>query len=207
MDPRRIDGRATYQHTKIERALSYVTDFRFAIDVGAHVGYFTAIAGTIAKTVSFEPDPTNFAALSRNSKGRCIQAAVGATTGETEFFTNLDNDGGNSLWNPATHPFNERTAAAKLVPQKVPMVRLDDYADLRPSVIKIDTEGAEVEVLKGATEVLRQSQLRLVVAELNHHGLKQMKSGAHQLLNLMTHNGFRLENAITLETNNLFFSR
>ena len=39
----------------------------------------------------------------------------------------------------------------------VPVVRLDDYftGDLMPSVIKIDTEGYEMNVLRGCTNILR----------------------------------------------------
>ncbi len=53
-------------------------------------------------------------------------------------------------------------------------VMLDSYADYKPSVIKCDTEGAEMNVLLGASEILKQPQLRAVILEKNEFGLKQM---------------------------------
>ena len=62
------------------------------IDVGAHVGFFTLIAASIAgsegEVHAFEPVPSNFAALEQNARlngfGNVVlnRAAVGAEEGE-----------------------------------------------------------------------------------------------------------------------------
>lgn len=88
-----------------------------------------------------------------------------------------------------------------------PMVRLDDFAIYRPTVIKIDTEGAEVEVLTGASTILAQPQLRLVVAELNHHGLAQMGANGQAILDIMERHGFVCETENADGVGNLFFTR
>jgi hypothetical protein len=50
------------------------------------------------------------------------------------------------------------------------MVRLDDlvaeHGLSEPFVIKVDVEGAEIEVLRGATELLRQTELALLEVSL-----------------------------------------
>ena len=69
-------------------------------------------------------------------------------------------------------------------------VCLNCFSTARPNVIKIDTEGAESEVIAGATEVLKQPQLRTVICELNHFGLSQMHSSEGYLRDQLKLFGF-----------------
>jgi FkbM family methyltransferase len=135
------------------------------IDVGAHYGYFTLLAGRLVAptgtVVAFEPTRTTARLLRRNVgavPGVIVEeCAVTDRTGTVEF-----RDFGTS-----SSALNTVLAAAR-VPEpdrrdlrastyQVPSVSLDDYTaarGLRPDVIKVDAEGAELAILSGMPHVL-----------------------------------------------------
>lgn len=164
-------------------------------DVGAHVGYFSVVASILgARAIAFEPAPENQPYLFRNleqwKNNRCAFFAVSDVCNrEVEFFVNADNDGGHSLWPPSRHQHN--TSADNCI--NIRSVALDMFQDFRPQAIKIDTEGAEVLVLRGASEVLKQPQLKLVICEINEFGLAQLGHKPEEIFNLMRDSGFQAE--------------
>ncbi len=81
---------------------------------------------------------------------------------------------------------------AEAVRRTVPMLRLDDLAAERgltgPFVVKVDVEGGELEVLAGAMQVLRESELVLLEVSLF-----ELVAGApllHEVVSWMHHHGF-----------------
>ncbi len=81
---------------------------------------------------------------------------------------------------------------AEAVPRAVPMVRLDDLALERglegPFVVKVDVEGAELEVLAGAQHVLRDSEL--VLLEVSLFELVPGAPQFHDVVSWMHDHGF-----------------
>lgn len=65
-------------------------------------------------------------------------------------------------------------------------IKLDDYAEkhANPSVIKIDVEGGEYEVLQGATRILKSQQPTLLI-EIHPHLIGQFDSSVNELLTLL----------------------
>jgi len=132
-------------------------------DVGANVGLFTLTAarrtGPTGHTVAFEPVPRNIAFLRRHLElNHCtnttiVEAAVTSTTGRVRMA-------------PGASPSEFAVRADG--PLDVPCTTLDEWHAASPlgppSVIKIDTEGAEAEVLQGATDVFRSARPRLYLA-------------------------------------------
>lgn len=124
------------------------------VDVGAHVGYFSVIAALRARAVfAIEPQEFLIGRIHRNvvanhlTNVTTMHAAVGDTTG----FAPIPKVGG-----PGTKIGESNNL--------VPMIRLDDYfTDERsPTVIKIDTEGFEYQVLEGAKNILQTRPVLLV---------------------------------------------
>src|SRR5262249_51802588 len=143
-------------------AASLVRPGDTVIDVGAHVGIYTllfsASVGPTGNVIAFEPSPDNVAYLRKhlalNNAGNVtiVNAAVAAQSGRARFAFGADSSTG--------HVSNEGTL-------EVVTIRLDDYiteARCRPSLIKIDVEGAEVEVLEGLADTLRTAAPALLVA-------------------------------------------
>ncbi len=171
-------------------------------DVGANCGWFSCIALACgANVVAFEPDEQNCEALRDNAhRAEIIQAAVTDESGDAMLFVNLDNDGGHSLWPCGRHPHNIATQAAKDPKRPVRAVCLDDVG-VCPHVIKIDTEGAECNVLMGAQRILANKTLRMVVCERHAMGLALMRHSPEEVEGIMRRHGFRWEDPVVAPGN------
>lgn len=168
------------------------------IDVGAHIGVFSCLAaalvGPTGHVTAFEPDPVNFSRLAYHKRENQLdqlelhRAVIGDAPGLVNFYVNADNDGGHCLWEPGAHGFNEKTRAQQRSPVRMIQTRLDDYA-LSPKLIKIDTEGAELRVLRGAERLLDTALLfkpaPFVIAECNGFGLSQLGDSEPALVEFM----------------------
>ncbi|MFZ5686128.1 MAG: FkbM family methyltransferase [Pseudomonadota bacterium] len=123
------------------------------LDVGANIGAFALPVSRAAQTVvAIEPHPGLVDILQRNveANGRTnisvVRGAAGAAPGRIDFptpaLTERMNFGSISI---------ERTNAPTT---KVAMVRLDDVAPPNLLMVKIDVEGFELEVMRGAETLL-----------------------------------------------------
>lgn len=173
------------------------------IDIGAHVGYFSmlaaALVGQRGRVFSFEPEPGNHAHLLEHieaNEASCLVPnfmAVGAAPGIAEFHINADNDGGHALWNVGQHPFNERSRGAP-VTRRVFVTSLDHYFNDREignlKAIKMDAEGAEVSILKGAHALITQTRVPFIISEINRFGLQSMGTSERELRTFMCELGY-----------------
>jgi FkbM family methyltransferase len=138
------------------------------LDVGANIGYFSAIAaglvGSEGSVHAFEPTPECFARLQRNLAGfrwsHAYPCAVGDASGSATIHYNERELGWGSLLSN-----RDLTLAAN-----VQLTSLDDWA-LREGIrslhfIKVDAEGGEYRVLRGAPRIL-QDLRPIIAAELN----------------------------------------
>lgn len=153
-------------------------------DVGANVGSYTILASGLkeAKTIAFEPIQNAFEILLANIElnelqqmVKCEQMAVGSKK-EVLFFTNDEDTTNHCVENASA---NTTTVQA---------IHLDHYyPELCPILLKIDVEGFETEVIKGATHILASASLKAIVIELNGSGDRYGYDDAHihqQLLSL-----------------------
>jgi FkbM family methyltransferase len=173
------------------------------IDIGGHVGFFSMLAaglvGPTGRVYVFEPERTNYAHLlthiTLNNFHHVFPFpwAVGHSTAVVDFFTNLDNDGGHALWEPGRHPFNQKSRQ-QVSKESVFLISLDDiFGSAQPGfakLIKIDTEGNEASVLRGARNFLTRAQIPAVIAEINQFGLAQLGSSEQEMRTLMTDLGY-----------------
>jgi FkbM family methyltransferase len=173
------------------------------VDVGAHVGYFSVLAaalvGASGQVVSFEPEPGNYAQLIEHIRLNSftqvlpIHCAAGATEGVFALHCNADNDGGHALWDVRHHPYNDRSRAAPRA-HAVFVTTLDrvlgNVAPGRIKAIKVDVEGGEHAVLRGARLTLEKHQVPFVIAEVNRTGLEQMGTSQAGLRAFMTMLGY-----------------
>ena len=140
-----------------------------AIDVGASVGLFTVplarAVGPAGRVVAIEPDSENIARLEANLHLNRLQNVlverVAAGDGDGEIELHMAND-------PAFHSTVAVHAGREVGHAlRVPVARLDTiWMRLgRPAVsaIKIDVEGAELAVLRGAETLLRETQPALLL--------------------------------------------
>ena len=145
-------------------------------DIGAYRGFFSgvfALAGASC-VVAFEPFPENCAQLQRlfaNNPSLPLtfeQAAVGSEDGIAEFHVMPDS----SMGKLASSSFQSGVARSGVL--KVPLKTIDrlisEGTHPNPQVMKIDVEGAEVEVLRGAKETL-QTNMPILFIEAHSEAL------------------------------------
>jgi FkbM family methyltransferase len=135
-----------------------------ALDIGAHSGVYTILmaarCGHTGQVVAFEPDPYARELLAKNValnpeiKGPTVEGcACSDEIGEGTLFSR----GGNSQ-SSLVRSAVEFSPAHHSEEIWVPTVTLDSYISehhLRvPRCVKIDAEGAEIRILKGATQLL-----------------------------------------------------
>jgi FkbM family methyltransferase len=141
------------------------------VDVGANVGAYTVLAsGAVgARCISFEPAPRAYRALLDNLRLNDLNTRVEARNeclasapGELEFTADFDT-GNHVLAGPQNGVGTVR----------VPVTTLDiALTKLDPTMLKIDVEGYETEVIDGADRTLRSPSLRAVLMELNGCGAR-----------------------------------
>jgi len=125
-----------------------------AIDVGANIGVYTiALAKTCREVYAFEPTKGVFAVLEKNTRlnqlrnVKSFQAAVTDRAGTLKLYHHPSGSGSNSIVS-VSDSFEE-----------VPAVALDDVIPSGTPVgfLKIDVQGAEELVLKGAKRIITES--------------------------------------------------
>jgi FkbM family methyltransferase len=143
------------------------------LDLGAHYGLYTLLAskrvGRGGRVIAFEPSPRERQKLQRHLQvNRCqnVQVegvAVGSTDGTAELYVCMAQATSyNSLRPPAVDD--------PTVQIQVPLVKLDTYLEQAHigtvDFIKMDVEGAELGVLKGASNLLRHPSRPVLMCEL-----------------------------------------
>lgn len=143
-------------------------------EVGGHIGYisqwFAHLVGPAGRVVVFEPGPNNLPYLHANTDGlpqvQVVERAVGDTVGEATLFVE-DLTGQNNSLVPGFEGLAVNSDAAGLqvtvTPVVVAVTTLDAHFAEPPDFIKIDVEGYELPVLRGARTILREHQPLLTV--------------------------------------------
>lgn len=145
-------------------------------DVGANVGkYSEKLRKTFphARIFAFEPNPQTFAQLSRSAKENRIEptmAAVGESVGKVELFI-LPNEWSDELATLHRDVLTDIHGGRNVEATMVDVVTLDDFCGSRGidriDFLKIDTEGHELSVLKGASRLLAANGMKTIQFEFN----------------------------------------
>ena len=158
------DKVARYDALQIAWLSTHLTEGDTAVDIGACYGTYSILmaakCGQTGHVVAFEPDPHAREVLVRNlnlnpgiHRPVVEVYACSDKTGEATLFSR----GGNSQSSLARSALGA-SAAHKDEELPVPLVTLDFYLSERnlpePRFVKIDAEGAEIRILKGAKQVL-----------------------------------------------------
>ena len=156
------------------------------IDVGAHVGRYTLIAskrvGSKGKVIAAEPDPTNVQMLESNielnhlTNVKIVRCAICAEHKKIKLYL-PGNDSQVTIYNTIMQDRAHSSERSVDVDGYTLDYLVDQYIDpitedsIRGIWIKIDVEGAEYEVLKGATNLLSRNQAISVLIEI--HNLRE----------------------------------
>ncbi|TKC08177.1 FkbM family methyltransferase [Pedobacter polaris] len=161
-------------------------------DVGSNMGFYTIWMSKFVKTGkihAFEPDDINFNRLKDNVNINALSETVAINNlivseidGTLNFTTELDGE------NHITEQLNGKNAPKK-------SVRLDTYATKEHisdfKFIKIDTEGFELSVLKGAEKLLDDKLIKVIQLEINE-GLKNANIKPEELVAYLSSKAYKL---------------
>lgn len=135
-------------------------------DIGANTGFYTLLAselvGNEGKVIAFEPFPENIFVLKKHTEINNLENVMIMEVA-------VSNENGKSFFSIA-----ESSSEGCLVSKKtektieVPTVSIDDLISkkiiLPPNYIKIDVEGAELNVLNGAKKTLSEFKPKIFLA-------------------------------------------
>ena len=146
-----VTDQPIYQISSFKTAMKYVKNFDCAVDIGAHVGFFsTYMAGKFKTVHAFEPEPLNFECLIENVPENVVCWNHGIA--EKDMLGNMVNP---CFYNSGAWEFHEDSLGTAR------MMGLG--ALVRPDFIKIDVQGMEASALKGCSEVLERDKPVLLV--------------------------------------------
>ena len=172
-------GDSFSQSTCLEKFATFCSKrkkkFNCILDIGAWVGTWTMTMNNFSeKIIAFEPDPLHYKCLNKNVSEdvETWQLAVGAE-------------------NKTVSLSEENFTQAKRVLGEgdIPMITVDSLGLKSVDVIKIDVEGYEMEVLKGAEKTLQNTKYLMI--ELNNN-TKKYGTNNLEVENYIIKKGFRL---------------
>jgi len=164
-------GLAGYQrincsHRKLIRDIAGIRDAKVILDVGANVGYFSMLGRELypkAKIYAFEPVPKTFSCLEKNFKEdknvKVFNLALSDHTGSGKMSFNEENSAVSSLNDEGNVDVEITTLDYFLKDKKVDKV----------DILKIDTEGFENFVLKGAEDILKNVKYILMEVTIENN--------------------------------------
>ena len=183
---------------------SWLTPETVLYDLGANVGYYAFMANRYiskGKIYSFEPLPANievFNAHLQLNKGKMshnsielLPYAVADTDKEVVFSNNDKAIEGNTYIDSVMHTDSSKNLVVKCFS----IDSLLDHGYKKPDVMKIDVEGAEYDVLRGAEKTLRSFTPNILLATHDCHlpGVQKqcvdfLQNLGYELTKLKSHN-------------------
>ncbi len=166
------------------------------VDVGANVGYYTAMAATIVgpggRVVAFEPSPEPFRRLH-------TWVTSNGATNITIVNAGLSDDNAELvLFVPPEAYHNHDPSVVEycrdMTSIRVESRRFDEeflrQGLTRVDLMKVDVEGHEPRVFSGCEDLLRRGQIRRLLCEFNDPLLRRCQSSSFQLLKYLAELGF-----------------
>jgi FkbM family methyltransferase len=174
----------------------HIRDGDLAIDIGANIGWYTCIFGTMlagrGRVIALEPEPRNHELLQRNIRMNRltniepIQCAASESPGSLSLHLYKSSNRGRHSVLPI---HDGRTVT-------IPSARVDDLlaqrglGDASIAILKIDVEGYEVIALRGAQRALRRCRLALI--EWSPDYMRRGGLAPVELVDMLLESGFSL---------------
>ena len=191
----RYAGSKLHEKPVTERLLAELNCANCFVDVGANLGWYTCLAcrqmpeGVV---YGFEMDDLNFALLKNNiaingfTNVEVFNLAVFDSSGETHYQRSGDRPNSNFTLRL------DNTVEKDLSIVSVGSITLDEFFEEKsivPDVVKIDVEGAEMNVLKGMTRILAEDQPTLFL-EVHPYNFPGFKTSSDEILSFLNSRGY-----------------
>jgi FkbM family methyltransferase len=167
------------------------------LDIGANQGFHTLLfskrVGRQGRVLAFEPSRADFKRLKLHlainfcSNVQLFDCAVGEVNGTADFYAVRENSVLNSLRPPDTE--------LKITANSVPVKRLDNILSesglAQIDFVKIDVEGGELAVLKGARSLLEREYRPIILCEVIEMRTRPWGYPGRSVIEFLDQSGFK----------------
>lgn len=175
-----------------------ITEDMIIIDIGANIGYYALLESQLAikgHVYAIEPVPENFHLLNRNIALNnylnisTYPLAIGDVEGISDMYVYDKCNWSSFIFNPE----------GKIIDNiQVPVITLDKFIEVyavhKPNFIRMDVEGFEYNILKGASRTLQANGHLIICIELHPHLMSKEKS--KECIKMVKNNGFKVKSII-----------
>lgn len=164
-------------------------------DVGANIGFYTNLfgewVGEGGKVVAFEPAPSTFTTLTKAVKASgnivLIQKALSDTPGISYFTVGKENDS-------TAHMVEQENNETSRVEVATADLIVKGDSSLQPTVVKIDVEGFEEDVLKGGMKAFSNSKCRNMLIEMHFTRMdeRKLKDSPNRIVKMLKDWGYKV---------------
>lgn len=193
----------SYERIEAEWVRRYLRPGMTVVDVGANVGFYTALAarcvGLTGRVFAIEPSALAFGWLRRTTDANPMPQVTLCNLG-------LADEAGEQLLYGTPGFTGNHTPT--MVPhgiafEKVAVTTLDRFMTEQKidtvDLLKLDIQGFEPKVLRGAQAALESRRIRAVLCEFEGYWLDKVGSSIEDLWATLAHYGFRPSPEITLD--------
>lgn len=184
----------TFEPLESAYVKNYLKEGMTFVDVGANVGYYTLLAASLVgrngHVIAFEPSPYAFSKLTETVCTNNIPQVYAVCAGLS------DEDCERQLFIPKRSGNHTPTMVSNAGgrPLCVTVWKLDDYLDEHAidhvDFMKIDVEGFEPNVIRGAKKYLEHRKIHAILCEFNQEWLAANNSSMHSLYELLVSFGY-----------------
>ena len=167
----------------------FLRDGDMFVDGGAHSGLYSRIADSIVgesgQVIAFEANPATFKLLSENlshnvtcSNIDLCNKALWKDDGEVLFQSN------ESQFSSHDHLTNKKSSNAIVVPSTTLDSQFATTIDKEISLVKIDCEGVEPDIIKGSNELMSENKVKCFLVEFSELNLIRANSSTEDLFRI-----------------------
>jgi len=187
----------SYEKDTILFSQKYLATGDLVIDIGANIGYFTvifsSIVGDTGEVHAFEPSQREYFHLCKNIKDNKInnvflnQLAVSNQNGYAKM--NVLDDDFFGAYNSISDITHQKVNQESVHKETIRTIRVDTYLSLFPnrnlSLIKIDVEGLEFQVVEGMQALLISENSPCLIIEVCEDTHQDEKNSVQALLDYL----------------------
>ena len=196
-----------YEVRETRLCLNFVSSGMTVIDVGANIGLYTLLFAKLVTETgqvhTFEAESLNFKRLAQNvalndhSHVKIHHKAVYSSKQTIELNVYPEKfTAWHTIGNPKLPDPNSGEFVQCIRKDKVEAIRLDDYCAesgiSNIDMLKIDVEGAELDVLIGCEQLLKSGKIRSILFEVSLPQLKGMGRSAREIFDFLINSGFKI---------------
>ena len=181
-------------------------------DIGANIRFYSIIIAKEmkigSKIFAFEPEQKTFKLLKNNielNESKNIVAlpyALGDKNGEKVLYSSdTPNFGAHSFVQRTDYKVKKKGSYIKVITGDELIKNMNIEI---PDMMKIDVEGAEILVLKGMENLLRNSKLKMILCEVHINLLPLFNSSEHEVVKIIKKESFNLDFCLNRKNQNQY---